>query len=420
VVPESAADYQTLMDNLYTMNFNCPILGEASADDYYLTTTIWQSLPIINRMAYIWDTAVFVPKSLPNEWSYAYQKIYSANVVLDNIDKVPKTAKNESDWNNTKGSALFFRAKTFLEGAIIWAKAYNPVSAKQDLGLPLRLTSDFNVRSVRANVQDTYDRIIKDLKEAIFLLPESTISVLRPSRPAAYGLLGRAYLSMGEYDSAFKYSDLCLQLRNQLMDFNTIDAAVPFPVPLFNVEDIMHSRMDFSYPSPVFVYGKVDSMLYDSYSLNDLRKSVYFKMNPDSSYYFAGSYVGSYNLYNGLATDEVYLTRAECFARLGNTASALSDVNKLLQSRWRTGTFIPVAAGSPEEALKLILTERRKELIFRGLRWMDIKRLNQEGAGIVLTRVINDQTYTLAPNDNKYARPLPDDVLDLSGMPQNP
>jgi hypothetical protein len=115
----------------------------------------------------------------------------------------------------------------------------------------------------------------------------------------------------------------------------------------------------------------------------------------------------------------MYLVRAECEARKGLVASAMDDLNTLLIKRWKTGTFIPVTADNANEALQIILTERRKELIDRGLRWMDIKRLNKENANIVLVRKIEGQAYTLQPNANYYALPLPADVIKASGIPQN-
>jgi len=89
-------------------------------------------------------------------------------------------------------------------------------------------------------------------------------------------------------------------------------------------------------------------------------------------------------------------------------------------TRWRKNRFQPFTAASTGEALALVLKERRKELLFRGLRWMDIKRLNKEGAGINITRVVNGMRYTLEPGDPRFALPLPADVIDASGMPQNP
>jgi len=78
--------------------------------------------------------------------------------------------------------------------------------------------SDFNILSTRASVQDCYDRVIEDAKQGAAFLENSPVHVMRPSKAAAYGLLARAYLSMRRYDSAYRYADLCLQLKSSLMD----------------------------------------------------------------------------------------------------------------------------------------------------------------------------------------------------------
>lgn len=79
-----------------------------------------------------------------------------------------------------------------------------------------------------------------------------------------------------------------------------------------------------------------------------------------------------------------------------------------------------MTANSHAEALNIILKERRKELLIRGLRWSDLKRYNRGGANITLTRTVNGQTYTLSPNDLRYAVAIPEDIITLTGMPQNP
>lgn len=88
--------------------------------------------------------------------------------------------------------------------------------------------------------------------------------------------------------------------------------------------------------------------------------------------------------------------------------------------RWKTGTFVPFTASTSSGALATILAERRKELMMRDLRWMDIKRLNKEGAGITLKRIVAGQPYQLQPNEPRFALPLPAYVLALTGMQQNP
>src|SRR5690606_34836403 len=136
-----------------------------------------------------------------------------------NIDRVKS---NSEQYNNIKGQALFFRAKNVLAANVIWCPAYDEATASTELGLPLRRSTDFNETSVRSSVKDTYEQIISDLKQAISLLPNIPISYVRPSKPAAYACLSRTYLSMRKYSEAGLYADSCLQLFNELIDYNSL------------------------------------------------------------------------------------------------------------------------------------------------------------------------------------------------------
>jgi hypothetical protein len=121
-----------------------------------------------------------------------------------------------------------------------------------------------------------------------------------------------------------------------------------------------------------------------------------------------------------MATDEVYLIKAECAARLGHTDVAMNYLNKVLVTRYVTGTFIPFTADNPDDALEVILKERRKELILRGRRWFDLRRLNLDAKfAKVLVRVENNTRYTLPPNDSKYTFQIPIAVLSATGIEPN-
>jgi hypothetical protein len=162
-----------------------------------------------------------------------------------------------------------------------------------------------------------------------------------------------------------------------------------------------------------------DSSLYQSYDLNDLRKGIFFKTGGIG---FKGNYDGTStaNYFNGLAVDEMYLVRAECFARNNNMVAALNDLNTLLSKRWKAGTFIGITAVDADDALQKILNERRKELVGRGIRWFDLRRLNQEPRfAITLSRVMGGTTYSLPPADNRYTFLIPDAVISITGIPQN-
>jgi starch-binding outer membrane protein, SusD/RagB family len=417
-VPDKVSDLQALLDYFPAMNNKDAGSGEVSSNDYYLLDATWAALSTqYSKDMYTWQKDnLFAPAF--NDWQTAYQAIYTANSVLDDLTTIDRNQSNSVQWDNVKAEALVFRSKFFLQTAAIWSLAYNSQTAQTDLGIPLRLNSDFNEVSVRASVLATYDQIITDLKRAAPLLPIVPLTVLRPSKPAAYGLLARTYLDMGDYVHAGLYADSCLQLYNQLINYSTLNPAATYPIAKLNPEVIFESYI--STPSPVNPSrARIDSLLYSSYSGNDLRKIIFFRNNGNGSFAFKGSYEGGVLLFSGLATDEMYLTRAEANARQGNTANAMKDLNILLKSRWDS-TFKNLTASTSNEALSLILTERRKELLMRGLRWMDLKRLNLEGGNITLTRTVNGQTYTLPPNDPRYALPLPDDLIGLSGMPQNP
>jgi hypothetical protein len=333
---------------------------------------------------------------------------------------VERTPENAVVWDSIKGQALFLRANAFLRGAGIWALAYDS-SANTDLGLPLRLSSDFNLPSSRSTVAATYAQILSDVQSAIRLLPNTAIHPYRSCKPAAYGLTAKTLLAMRSYNGARSYADSCLQLYNTLIDFNTYSAAVTYPITQFNKEVIYDTYAGGIGTQPLAVTSaKVDTTLYRSYAANDLRKSLYFLANTDGSMRFRGSFHGTANIFDGIAVDEVYLIRAECYARASNTNLAMSDLNTVLLKRWKTGTFVPFTATSPADALGQILVERQKELILRGTRWTDIKRLNKEGAGITLKRMLNGQVFTLPPNDLRYAMPIPEDIIALTGMTQNP
>jgi hypothetical protein len=417
-IPSSLNDYQAIFDNNSTINqYRNNGIGEISADNYYLTYSAWASFyQQSDRETYIWGPEIFFD-NYGTDWQNLYGLVYKANLTLEGISNISRNIGNRQAWDNLRGSALFLRAYAFQVLAADFAKAYDSITASSDLGIPIRLSSDFNIPSTRSSVQTSYDQIVADLTTAASLLPVSPIHVVRPSRPAACALLARVFLSMRKYKEAKEYADSALLINNTLMDYNTLDTTQPYPIPIFNPEVTFHA---IGANTPTY-YALVDSNLIKLYSSNDLRKAIFFNHNGDGTYSWRCSYDGTnYDLFVGTATDEMYLTKAECLAHLGDWQEGINVLNALLIKRMREGTFIPVIANSAEDAIGIIKLERRKELVWRDLRWMDIKRCNKEGDNIILTRRLNGETYELQPNDNRYALPLPANVLKLTGMLQNP
>ena len=392
-----------------------PALGEIGADNYYITFDFYNGyLTPLSRRAYVWDKNVFENEQV-YDWNIPYQSVNRANIVLDGLAALHVKAEDQAAYNTAKGAALFYRAHLFYQLAQIFAKPYNADSAVLWLGIPLRLTSSLHETLTRATLQATYDKIIADLKTAADLLPPFQSYQTQPGKIACYALLARTYLTMQDYDNALVYSDSCLQYKNELMDYNNIDPNSYYPFAVFNTEDIFQCEM---IKAPGYLpinpnYAYADSALYKLYSDNDLRKALFF--NPKAAgFSFTGSYSGYNKLFAGIAADEIYLIRAESKARKGDDVEALTDLNTLLQKRYINGTFIPYTVANTTNVLDLILTERRKELCFRGLRWTDLRRLNQEGKNIILQRNLNGTIYTLPPNDNRYVYPIPQPVIDIN------
>lgn len=419
-VPTTLGDFQALMDNTTKINYSGPVAAELSADSYEVSEAIWAGLTAEEeRRIYTWEKDHLFAEGF-NSWKSLYDAVYYCNTVLSGMDKVSRNEANAVQWDNIKGQALFCRGNNYLDAAIVWCLAYDQGTAGSDLGLPLRFSTDFNAVSVRSNLQQTYESVIRDLKAAVNLLPVTPLNKFRPSRAAAYGLLARTYLSMRDYENANKYAELCLSLHPDVLDFNTLVPTARSPLTLANNTEVIYVRstgyteiMDVSNAS-------ISQEIYDSFNAADWRKKIFFKMRPDNTYWFSGDYVENLNTFTGLATDEMILIKAEFLARNGRIAESMSALNGLIAKRWnKKEVYVPYTAGESSEALKIVLLERKKELMFRGLRWMDIKRLNKEGANITLTRKLNNKVYQLLPNDLRYALPIPEDVIALSGMVQN-
>lgn len=409
---------QAAMDDYSNINNRDAGSSEVSADNYFLNDATFNSMTEERRRIYLWKDSHFFSGVL-TDWNRLYSTVNIANSVLDNLKGIERTRTNAMQWDNILGQASFIRGKAFLELVGIWSLAYDELYADRDLGIPLRLDADFNVPSVRSSVKASYDQIIEDLNNACIRLPTTGVHVMRPSKPAAYALLSRTYLFMRKYELAAAYADSCLALRSELLDFNTLDSTANYPIPQFNEEIFFYSQMTL--PNHLAQSrANIDTLLLASFEGGDLRKSIFFRDNEDGLSTFKGSFSGSGALFSGISANEVYLTLAECEVRIGNRQKALGLLNELLKHRWQNDVFVPVEANDSKHLLEVILTERRKELLMRGIRWMDIKRLNMEGHDIKLRRIVNGELQELHPNDLRYALPLPEDVVAISGMKQNP
>ncbi len=423
--PSTLNDLQAILNNLAINNGT--VLLNGNTDEYYFLYPDWQGRPELQKNGYIWDAQL----NDNTDWSGQYNAVFNANTVLFNLKFITANGDNQR-WNSIKGAALFYRALAFYRVAQLYSPQYDFNSATIDLGIPLRLNADINEESTRSSVEQTYDQIIADLNEAVGLLPNdlpnTNVTKTSPSKAAGYGLLARVYLQMGNYAKSKESANACLQIYSYLMDYSNTGApdfvnplSTSAPFQLLNPEVIFQSMTDQSPNSNS--KARIDSNLYRSFDLNDWRRYAYFRFNTDGTPRFKGSYNGnSVELFCGIATDEIFLIRAECYAREGNPTAAMKDLNDLLRTRWKKNssgitTYVDQTAIDANDALAKIIAERKKELINREIRWSDLKRLNKQPAfAATLSRSLNGQIFTLAPNDLRYSLLIPIEVMRITRL----
>lgn len=442
-VPNTIADYQAIIDNDFYGGSTAHTLGINGDDEYIITEARWKQLLTETnaylRDVYVWSKNINMQQYEQNlDWSSAYLHIFYANEALDGLNAIKPTESEQAAWNNVKGSAHFFRALHYYNLAHEFAFPYVKNEDSPN-GLPLRLEADVTLNVQRSTVHATYNQILNDALQSAEYLPAETKreNYVRPGKVAAYALIAKIYLHMEEYEKAAEYADKCLAMRGGLIDFNTLDANNPAKLYSYaftadygvsNPEVIYYTKGDNGYSTALYSIFKdraeFSPELLALYQPGDIRYKVYFRPYVDFDNYrflvFKGSY-GTYANFSGLATDEIYLLRAECYARLNKIDNALADLNLLLKNRIETSSFVPVTETDPEKLLKIIFLERRKEMVFRGTRWEDLRRLNKESKfAHTLTREIGGQKYELLPNDAAYTWPIPQTEIDAGGVKQNP
>ncbi|AMP99813.1 RagB/SusD family protein [Pedobacter cryoconitis] len=423
LIPTTLADFQALLDYPDVMNMVTGLSNIAS-DDFYRIDANLLTLEAPERNSYLWNVDIFEGSST-KDWNTPYQAIFYSNVILDGLKKLDRNAANIQEFDRIEGSALFFRALALYHLAQLFVEQYDEKTASSELGLPIRLTSDVNIISGRGTLQQTYDRILQDFQEAALLLPEKGSAPNRPNKSAVFGYLSRVFLVMGNYVKASQFATSYLQINRELIDYNTLNASAARPMPNANINSnvevpLVISLNGYSYSSSTTTY--VNPVLYNLYSDNDLRKTCFFANRGNGNFSFKGSYLASATSFGGPATDEMYLTRAECFARDNKLTEAMDDLNTLMKKRWKnTVAFPEFKATELKEGVKIILAERRKGLLNRGIRWVDLRRLNKDpNYAVTLKRTLNSSNYILEPNSKRYTFPIPNDEINSSGIEQNP
>jgi hypothetical protein len=331
----------------------------------------------------------------------------------------------DADKIKAYSEALVHRAHAYYTLVNIYAKQYDATTADTDPGVPIVLQSNFTSSLKRVSVAGVYDQIVSDLQAALPNLATTPDVVTNPSKAAVYAMLARVYLNERDFTKAGLYADSALQIKNTLLDLNAYAAApTTYPSKVNDPENIL-SKTVTSAPSTLPFSNELMN-LFDQ--TNDLRYTLFTKAGADipaSNFTNRGYYkhrLVNQGIYVGPKVPEIMLIKAECEARAGNTAAAVTILNNLRKKRLLTAGYTDLTAADAQTALQLVITERRKELMGTGARWFDQRRLQKDNGFIAtVSRPFKGVTYTLAPGSNEYTFAIADKYILLNPeIEQNP
>lgn len=406
LVPSTVEDVRAILDNYTTLNANSLSLF-ILADDWVTSTANWEALNPWEQNAYLWEKEIFQPQERSVDYGRLHRKIFFANNCLDILEKLKDPSSSAAQ---LKGEALFIRSLAMMHLAHLFLP-HPAGSDAESVKIPLRFAAEVTGPSQLLGIEAVLNRIEQDLLEAKDLLPVRAAFPNRPDRRTALALLSNLYLYWGKYDQAYNSAMEVLVDDSSLIDYRKLNPDLAYPFSLFNEETLYYGvTSSFSVTASAATWINPD--LIECYSENDLRKPLFFIKDNDGRFRYKGSYLGSFNLFSGISLSEVILNAAEAAFRTGRDNEGQSILMQLIENRYEDVQAWTEENESPD--LNTVLKERRKELVFRGTRWADMKRLAAIGElELPLIRKIKDTDYSLERMDQFYLR-LPAIELTLN------
>jgi len=417
-------DYRLLINNIVDTEVGSGNPAILSCDDIDLKDSLLQSYfaaDITNVAMYTWGKPFYVDKMDDFDWNAMYKGLYTDNVVIAGV--LDSKGGSAEERNAIYAEALIQRAFTYFTLVNSYGKQYDAATAATDPGVPLLLEAKLFVKLERATVAQVYTQVLKDLEIAIPLIPVSQVNAVRPNRAAAYALLAKVQLNMRNFSAAQQAAEQSLALTSTLYDYNNFvgTSKIPFPRLVDNREVLLRKVSRTSYSAL-----QLSDDLLNLLGTKDLRYTLFTKdgstfwQNFSGTGYWAGNGTDAANV--GLSVSETLLIRAECLARAGKRDDAVKILNDLRKFRFLKEDYAALSATSDQQALEMVINERRREFFGTGLRWFDQKRLNKDAAfAKPFTRVFSGVTYTLLPNSNAYVFPLSSLIVNQNPeLIQNP
>lgn len=392
--------------------------GDASGDDIYISNNNSNRYLSTYQRNY-----AAVDADILAMWTAMYNTIARANNIINNVDNVEG---DQIEKDVQKGQALFIRGMAYFDLVRVFAKPYDQGNGSQE-GVPVVLESNVNHYPARNTVQEVYDQIIDDLTDAETLLSSTTTSTkFTATKYAATALLSRVYLYKGDLPNAITAATTVINAgyaitpEGELADYYATPGAPAdiFTVKFLVVDDQGSNNIGNFYLKPGYGDARVSPDLVNIFDQNNDARFINF-ISPFSSspsewqndkYFGQDGVQGMYST-KVLRIEEIYLNRAEAYAKSGEYDLALDDVNAI-----RTNRGLPALNVPDDEVLDAVLNERRRELMFEGQRFFDLIR---NGKNVVRNYCnqptqINSPNCTITATSDYVIAPIPQSEIDAN------
>ena len=401
-----------------------PLIGDLQADNAFISTTNSNRyLPEYNY-TYI-STNAFITAT----WGEAYKAILRANNVIN-------STVSSTNSPQLKGEALTMRALMYFSLVNYFAKAYT-VDPNAP-GVPLILEYDPMLKPARSTVAQVYTQIEADLAAAFSQMTSTTKNSSFVTKYVARALQARVALFKGDWANAKTFAlDVVnnggYTLTSAANYVNYWKNAAPVSSKVETIFEVASDAVNnngtnaLSYFFDQAGYGDAIGAddLYNKFATTDVRRDLFITGTR------ANQQVRIVNKYPNTNTasdkddtkvirySEVLLTLAEAYYRTNDEVNAKLYLNMVAKQR------DPSFAGYTSTGAQLlddIILERRKELAFEGMRYLDLQRLNLDVVRVNINNNYVGVTPTLIPTTNfRRIYPIPQTERDANlEIEQNP
>lgn len=331
-------------------------------------------------------------------WYISYKIISDANTVIEAAQKI---SSPDATINQLVGECYFLRAFAHFNLVRFFAKPYSIDPSSP--GVVIRSSTSDPALKARASVQDVYAAVIADAEKAASLMTAPRGSQYA-SKEAAWALLSRVNLYKEDNDKAVEYATKVISSGRFSLETETAYKTL-FANSLAGKETIF--AIAFSTLDDKKKFGSIASMIYsdgnsgwgEEFASKSLRDTMSAQMSDVRWSYIvplkdaSGAvqkkngidvyYITKFSFQDASPTlsspimfrlAELYLNRAEAYAKKGQTASALNDVDEIRKNRGLSAALYNGVVPAGNTLLDVVLKERRIELAFEGHRTFDVYR----------------------------------------------